>query len=119
MLTLVILFGVFMTFVSSWLLSKTVLKGVPSSFTLELPPYRKPQIASVLVHSVINRTCRVLLRAIIAAAPAGILIWIMANVSIGTDSILNLDIGFFKSLCSTFRLRRKHPSCLSSGASCQ
>lgn len=94
LLTLVILFGVFMTFVSSWLLSKTVLKGVPSSFTLELPPYRKPQIASVLVHSVINRTCRVLLRAIIAAAPAGILIWIMANVSIGTDSILNLVSDF-------------------------
>ena len=94
LLTLVILFGMFMTFVSSWLLSKTVLKGVPSSFTLELPPYRKPQIASVLVHSVINRTCRVLLRAIIAAAPAGILIWIMANVSIGTDSILNLVSDF-------------------------
>ncbi|MEE0469446.1 MAG: ferrous iron transporter B [Blautia sp.] len=94
LLTLVILFGVFMTFVSSWLLSKTVLKGVPSSFTLELPPYRKPQIASVLVHSVINRTCRVLLRAVMAAAPAGILIWLMANVSIGTDSILNLVSDF-------------------------
>lgn len=90
LLTLVILFGVFMTFISSWLLSKTLLKGVPSSFTLELPPYRKPQIASVLVHSVINRTIRVLLRAIIAAAPAGIFIWIMANINIGGNSILNL-----------------------------
>ena len=94
LLTLVILFGVFMTFVSSWLLSKTILKGVPSSFTLELPPYRKPQIASVLVHSVINRTCRVLLRAVVAAAPAGILIWIMANVNIGAGSILNLVSDF-------------------------
>lgn len=90
LLTLVILFGVFMTFVSSWLLSKTILKGIPSSFTLELPPYRKPKILSVLVHSVINRTCRVLLRAVVAAAPAGILIWIMANVSIGQNSILHL-----------------------------
>lgn len=95
LLTFVILFGVFMTFISSWLLSKTVLKGVPSSFTLELPPYRKPQIISVLVHSVINRTCRVLLRAILTAAPAGILIWIMANVSIDGNSILNLVSDFF------------------------
>lgn len=94
LLTLVILFGVFMTFVSSWLLSKTLLRGIPSSFILELPPYRKPQIASVLAHSVVNRTLRVLLRAVAAAAPAGILIWLMANISFEGHSILNLVSGF-------------------------
>ncbi len=107
LLTLVILFGVFMTFVSSWLLSKTILKGIPSSFTLELPPYRKPQIASVLIHSVINRTCRVLLRAVAAAAPAGILIWIMANASVDGDSILNLVSNFLNPFAELLGLDGK------------
>lgn len=107
LLTLVILFGVFMTFISSWFLSKTVLKGVPSSFTLELPPYRKPQIASVLIHSVINRTIRVLLRAIVAAAPAGIIIWIMANTTIAENSILNLVSEFLNPFAQLLGLDGK------------
>lgn len=107
LLTLVILFGVFMTFVSSWLLSKTLLKGIPSSFTLELPPYRKPQIASVLAHSVINRTLRVLVRAVIAAAPAGILIWIMANIRLEGHSILNLVSGFLNPFAQILGLDGK------------
>ena len=85
----VILLGVAMTLIISKLLSKTILKGVPSSFVLELPPYRKPQIGKVLVRSIFDRTLFVLGRAMEVAAPAGIMIWIMANLHIGDVSILN------------------------------
>lgn len=94
LLTLVILFGIFMTFFATKLLSKTVLKGVPSSFTLELPSYRKPQIGKVIVRSVFDRTLFVLGRAAAVAAPAGALIWLMANLKFGDASLL--------SICSTF-----------------
>ena len=73
----------------SKLLSKTVLKGMPSSFVLELPPYRKPKIGSVIVRSIFDRTVFVLGRAIVIAAPFGVLIWILANIKIGNSSILN------------------------------
>ncbi len=89
LLTAVILIGVLMTFGVTRLLSKTLLKGVPSSFTLELPPYRKPQIGKVIVRSVFDRTFFVLGRAIAVAAPAGLVIWLMANISVGGVSILN------------------------------
>lgn len=92
-LTLVII-GVLVTLLVSNLLSKTILKGTPSSFTLELPPYRKPQIGKVLVRSVFDRTLFVLARAIMIAAPAGIIIWIFANMSIGGESILNITANF-------------------------
>lgn len=87
-LTGVILLGVFMTLTISKILSKTILKGIPSSFTLELPPYRKPQVGKVIVRSIFDRTLFVLGRAILVAAPAGIVIWVMANVTIGDISIL-------------------------------
>lgn len=87
-LTGVIVLGVIMTFVVSKALSCTVLKGVPSSFTLELPPYRKPQIGQVIVHSLLDRTLFVLGRAVAVAAPAGLIIWVMANVSVGGMSLL-------------------------------
>ena len=93
-LTGVILLGVFTTIMVSRLLSKTVLKGIPSSFTLELPPYRKPQIGQVIVRSIFDRTLFVLWRAIIVAAPAGLVIWVLANVSIGDQSILQRVTGF-------------------------
>lgn len=94
LLTAVILLGVFMTFLVSKLLSKTILKGIPSAFTLELPPYRKPQIGKVIVRSILDRTLFVLGRAIAVAAPAGLFIWVMANVNIGNTSLLNLCAGF-------------------------
>ena len=94
LLTCVILFGVAMTFLASRLLSATILKGVPSSFTLELPPYRKPQICSVLLHSIINRTLLVLPRAIFAAVPAGLLIWLTANIRIDQTTLLTLLSSF-------------------------
>ena len=84
----IVVFGIAVTLFVSWLLSKTLLKGEPSSFTLELPPYRKPQLGQVLVRSVMDRTIFVLSRAVIIAAPAGGLIWIMANTTIGDTTIL-------------------------------
>ena len=89
LLTGVILLGIFMTLLVSRLLSKTILKGVPSSFTLELPPYRRPQIGKVIVRSICDRTLFVLGRAAAVAAPAGLLIWIMANVMVGDMSLLS------------------------------
>ena len=83
-----------MTFLISKLLSKTILKGIPSAFTLELPPYRRPQIGKVIIRSLLDRTLFVLGRAIAVAAPAGLFIWIMANVRIGNTNILNLCAGF-------------------------
>ncbi|MGI6114688.1 ferrous iron transport protein B [Luoshenia tenuis] len=88
LLTGVILLGILMTFFASRLLSKTVLKGVPSSFTLELPPFRRPQIGKVIVRSIFDRTLFVLGRAAAVAAPAGLIIWLMANITVGDTSIL-------------------------------
>ncbi|HCW53544.1 MAG TPA: ferrous iron transport protein B [Clostridium sp.] len=87
-LTGVILLGIFMTLMISRLLSKTILKGIPTSFTLELPPYRKPQIGKIIVRSIFDRTLFVLGRAVVVAAPAGIVIWLMANITIGGVSVL-------------------------------
>lgn len=94
LLTLTILVGILMTFLSSFLLSKTVLKGVPSSFTLELPPYRRPQIGKVLIRSVFDRTIFVLGRAAAVAAPAGLLIWCMANITVGGTTLLMRGAAF-------------------------
>jgi ferrous iron transport protein B len=77
------LLGVSLTFVSSWMLSRTVLKGVSSTFSLELPPYRPPNILRTLYTSVIDRTLFVLWRAVVFALPAGVVIWVMANVRVG------------------------------------
>jgi ferrous iron transport protein B len=87
-LTFIILFGIFLTFIVSYILSKTILKGYPSSFILELPSYRKPQIGKVIARSILDRTISVLYRAIIVAAPAGALIWLLANINIGGLSLL-------------------------------
>jgi ferrous iron transport protein B len=88
-LTLVIIFGLCMTFLVTKLLSATVLKGSPSSYTLELPPYRKPQIVKVIVRSIFDRTLFVLGRAVSVAAPAGLIIWLMANIHIHDISVLS------------------------------
>ena len=93
--TTMIILGVFMTLISSKILSITILKGAPSHFILELPPYRKPQIGKILVRSLIDRTLFVLARAIAVAAPAGAIIWIFANVMIGDSSILTYCTNFF------------------------
>ncbi|WP_101877033.1 ferrous iron transporter B [Lachnoclostridium edouardi] len=81
MLTLTILLGVAATLGASWILSHTLLKGIPSSFTLELPPYRHPEIKKVIIRSIFDRTLFVLGRAVAVAAPAGLIIWILANIA--------------------------------------
>jgi len=78
----------------SFILSKTLLKGIPSSFTLELPPYRRPQVRKVLVRSIFDRTLFVLRRAVVVAAPAGIIIWALANVMVGDQSLLTIFSDF-------------------------
>lgn len=92
--TCVIILGVLMTLIVSKILSKTVLKGVPSSFILELPSYRKPQIGKVIVRSIFDRTLYVLGRAISVAAPAGIVIWVFSNISIGDGTLLSVCADF-------------------------
>ena len=72
------------------ILSKTVLKGLPSSYTLELPPYRRPQIGRVIVRSVFDRTLFGLGRAVAVAAPAGLIIWLAANISINGENVLSV-----------------------------
>ena len=104
LLTLVIVFGIGSTFAVTKILSKTLLKGVPSSFTLELPPYRRPQIGKVIVRSIFDRTMFVLGRAAAVAAPAGVLIWIMANVQIEGISILNHCADFLDPFASLMGL---------------
>jgi len=89
-----VLIGIMVTLLISKFLSVTLLKGVPSSFTLELPPYRKPQIGRIIVRSIFDRTLFVLGRAVIVAAPAGAVTWIFANIMIGDVSLLNHVAGF-------------------------
>lgn len=90
LLMVVIAFGIAMTFIVSYVLSKTLLKGIPSSFTLELPPYRKPQYGKVIVRSIFDRTLFVLGRALKVAIPAGLVIWLLANVRLEGISLLNI-----------------------------
>ncbi len=89
LLTLVILLGVGMTFLISRLLSATILRGEPSAFTLELPPYRRPQLGKVIVRSLLDRTLFVLGRAAAVAAPAGAVIWLLANITVGDCTLLS------------------------------
>lgn len=103
-LTLVVLLGVFMTFWISRLLSGTLLKGIPSSFTLELPSYRKPRIGQVIVRSVLDRTLFVLGRAVMVAAPAGLIIWLFANVQVNGTSILTHCTDFLNPVAHLFGL---------------
>ncbi len=88
-LTLFIVLGIAMTLVVTKVLSKTLLKGMPSSFTLELPPYRMPQFGKVIVRSILDRTIFVLGRAAAVAAPAGLVVWILANTMAGGMSLLD------------------------------
>lgn len=87
-MTATIVFSVLITLLVSRLLSKTVLKGVPASFTLELPPYRIPRVGKVLLHSVLDRTLVVLGRAAAVAVPAGVIIWACSNIYIGEETVL-------------------------------
>lgn len=104
LLTAVIVLGVVMTLLISKILSRTILKGIPSSFTLELPPYRKPQIGRVIIRSIFDRTVFVLARAVLVAAPAGLIIWLMANIYVGELSILSHCAGFLNPFATLLGL---------------
>ena len=103
-LTLVIIIAIMVTLMVSKILSKTILKGMPSSFVLEMPPYRKPQIKKVIIRSLLDRTLFVLGRAICVAAPAGLVIWVMSNVSINGISILSHCTNFLNPIANVFGL---------------
>ncbi|MCO7724469.1 ferrous iron transport protein B [Myroides odoratimimus] len=83
----IVVLGIGFTFFTSWMLSKTMLKGQASFFTLELPPYRPPRVLQTIYTSLIDRTLIVLWRAIVFAAPAGAVIWLICNIDIGDKSI--------------------------------
>jgi ferrous iron transport protein B len=103
-IALTIVFGIFTTLVVSYILSKTMLKGVPSTFTLELPPYRTPKIGRVIYTSIIDRTIFVLSRAVVVAIPAGIITWIFANIYVGDTSILAHVAGFLDPIAKAIGL---------------
>ena len=90
----VILLGILLSLLVSKILSKTLLKGLSSSFVLELPPYRKPQFGKILVRSIFDRTLFVLGRALIVAAPAGLVIWAFANIGFNGISLLTYIANF-------------------------
>ncbi len=104
LLTGLIVLGILTTFFVSAALSRTVLKGTPSSFTLELPPYRKPQIGKVIIRSIFDRTLFVLGRAAVVAAPAGMIIWLLANISIGDITLLSRCAEFLDPFAQLFGL---------------
>lgn len=103
-ITLLVVIGIGITLLVSYILSKTLLKGVPSTFTLELPPYRKPQIGRVLYTSILDRTVFVLVRAILVAAPAGALTWILSNIYIGNMSVITHVANFLDPLAKLIGL---------------
>jgi ferrous iron transport protein B len=88
------LLGMTMMFLSSWLLSRTVLRGEATSFSLELPPYRPPRILETLYTSIIDRTLIVLWRAVVFAAPAGAVIWLIGNIAFGGQSLAAHMVGW-------------------------
>ncbi len=100
----VIVLGVMMTLTISKILSKTLLKGLPSSFALELPPFRTPQVLKIVVRSIFDRTLFVLGRAAAVSLPAGMIIWVMANVYIDNISLLNICANYLNPIAQAFGL---------------
>lgn len=90
--------GVIVSMVASYILSHTVLKGIPSSFAIELPRFRKPQFGHILVSSIFNRTLKVLYRAVIVSFPSGIILWLVSNVRVGDVALVSYIISFFEPL---------------------
>lgn len=103
-LLLVILLGIGMTFLVSWILSKTLLKGEPTSFVLELPPYRRPQILKVIGRSIVDRTLHILGRAIAVAAPCGIIVFLLSNIMIDGNNILSIIANYLDPLADLIGL---------------
>lgn len=83
-----VLFGIVVTLTVSWVLSKTALRGIPTHYTLELPPYRRPKIMETIIRTTLDQSLYVLKRAVTVAAPAGILTWVLGNVHVGDTTVL-------------------------------
>lgn len=103
-ITATILLGILITFFASWLLSHTFLKGQPSTNILELPPYRIPQIGSILYRSIIDRTIFVLKRAILMAAPAGAIIWCLGNITIDHINLIHICAAYLQPFANSLGL---------------
>ncbi|NDO47477.1 ferrous iron transporter B [Clostridium sp. ASF356] len=101
---LALLLSVTITLLVSSMLGKTILKGEASSFTLELPPYRKPQFAKVIVRSILDRTIFVLGRAISVSIPAGALIWLLQNITVADSTLLSMFSNMLEPLGSIMGL---------------
>ena len=97
-LSLLVVIGVMASMLASKILSKTLLKGVPSSFALELPPFRRAQIGQILVRSLLNRTIFVLFRAAVVAFPSGIIIWLVSNLTLGGEPLIQYLVSFLDPL---------------------
>ncbi len=104
LLSLAIVAGIGMTLAVCAVLNKTLLKGYPSSFALELPPYRRPQVGKVIIRSIFDRTLYVLGRAAAVAAPAGLAIWLLANINVGGAPLLSHIADFLDPLGSLMGL---------------
>ena len=103
-LVLIILFSIIVTLIITKILSITLLKGKPSSFTLELPPYRKPEILKTIVRSIFDRTLIVLGKSLLIAVPAGIIIFLIANITINNITILSHITNFLDGFAKIFGL---------------
>lgn len=101
---LALVLSVSITLLVSSMLGKTILKGEASSFTLELPPYRKPQFAKVVVRSILDRTIFVLGRAISVSVPAGALIWLLQNITVADGTLLSMFSNMLEPLGSVMGL---------------
>ncbi|MCX2828877.1 ferrous iron transporter B [Bacillus pseudomycoides] len=99
-----VIIGVIVTLTVSWVLSKTALKGVPTHYTLELPPYRKPKIWNTIVRSTLDKSLYVLKRAVIVAAPAAMLTWVLANIYVGDTSLLMYFVNFLDPFAKSLGL---------------
>ena len=103
-LTSAVAFSVLITFFVSKILSTTVLKGIPASFTLELPPYRLPKFGKVIIRSVFDRTLKILGRAVLVAVPAGIIIWLCSYLSFGGRTVLEIFASVLNPFAKIFGL---------------
>ena len=102
--------GILVMFVVSWLLSRTVLRGEATSFSLELPPYRPPRVLQTLYTSVVDRTLIVLWRAVVFAVPAGAVIWLVSNIEVGGASLAAHSVSWLNPFGLLIGLKRRHPA---------
>ncbi|AGT31794.1 iron transporter FeoB [Geobacillus genomosp. 3] len=90
----IVLFGIVVTLAVSWILSKTALRGIPTHYTLELPPYRRPKIVETIIRATLDKSLYVLKRAVTVAAPAGVITWILGNIHLGDTTALAAFAGW-------------------------